>query len=155
LIIDQRMNYLLDKAEDALAGDTDVLRQLGRGVPELVKEIRTLQERSRAVEELVRDAAESGDDVQAYKVLDALRGPSEPPTAEQVRLWKVYYDNEYNERVGAHVPVDRFMEKKNLCLRCNWCAYLAGGWVHVEWHENQPHWLAEEMLRERKEKLGE
>lgn len=154
MILDQRIAYLLSRAEDALAGDTDVLRQVGRGVHELVKELRLMQERSRAVEALVADAAESGDDVQAYKVLDALRGPAEPATDEQARLWKKYFNNEHNERVGSHVPVDRFLEKKNLFLRCNRCVGMVGGWVHVEWHEAQPEWLSDKMMREREEKLG-
>lgn len=154
MIEDGRISYLLTCAQNALAGDTDTLRQLGRGVPELVKEIRLLQERGRAVEELVRDAAESGDDVPAYKVLDAVRGPDEPPTGEESRIWKKYFDNEYNERVGAHVPVERFREKKNLFLRCNRCAYMVGGWVHAEWHEVQPEYVTERMLIDRKEKLG-
>jgi len=120
----------------------------------LAAEVRRLRGRLGAVEELVRDAAESGDDVSAYKVLDTLRGPADPPTAEQSRLWKMYFDNEYNERVGAHVPVNRFLEKSNLFLRCNGCAYMAGGWVHVGWHQSQPQWKTEKMLEERREKLG-
>jgi hypothetical protein len=119
----------------------------------LSAEVRRLRARLGAVEAVLADAKKWGVPVDPEDIQDALKGG--PATAEEDRLWRLYFENDYNAKWGWDAPKEGFRRTKSLALRCNRCAYLVGGIVHVDWHEDQPEWKTEKMLVERKEKLGE
>jgi hypothetical protein len=156
VIPESRLNYLLAVADRNTGfGDPDV-RQLSRGLREVAEELRRMYERAQAVEGVLADAIETGKPLGILKVHEALRGPAEAPaTTEELVLWAKYFSNDENAVKGWSMPQAGFRDKyKMLALRCNYCAYLSGGLVHMNWHEGLPAWRTERLLEERKEKLG-
>lgn len=151
MIPESRLDYLTAVADrNTKFLDPDV-RQLARGMSEVVEELRNMYERAQAVEGVLSDAIATGGPVGILKVHEALRGPAEAPaTQEELVLWAKYFSNDENAVKGWSMPQKGFRDKyRMLALRCNYCAYLNGGLVHMNWHEGLPAWRTERLLEER------